>query len=516
MTCHIAPRLHTPSARASLRALTALAMGLVLAACGGSSTPEVPPDIDAPTPRAKALSLARVTAYQAIQIDLMTNRVAIAEPPTPLAAGRATFVRVFVTPEAGFAPRLISARLQLWDGATKVADLDSQAMIAGPSTDEDKASTLNFEVPGAHIRTGIRWRASLHEVSAAATATGSDANSFFPARGQAATIARAVTAQLKVVLVPMRYTADGSNRLPDTSPAAVEKIRALLAATYPAPEVVVTVRAPIDMTFPVTGASSNPGDDTPTGFSSALDLLVNQRMADNAAPDVYYYGLFQPAATFREYCTSRRGCVVGLAFRGGEVTLRGGVGNSFPDRADGENWEFVLAHELGHLHGRGHVPCGFGNATVDRAYPHAGGVIGGWGYDQRTGALYAPTAKTDVMGYCNDQWISDYTYRNILKRMSGVAGAALTVSEPTTYRMLRLRPRGLALGSKLVLRSRPEGSPQRITRTDKRGRALPDLTAQFVPYDHIEGGVLFVPEAALQGAQTLTVGKHALSLTPTR
>ena len=481
----------------------------MLAGCGGDSAPALPPDVDAPTPRAKGLSLSQVTIYQGIQIDLMANGLAIEDPPTPIAGGRASLVRVFVTPDVGFAPRRISARLQLWEGTTKIVDLDSGAMIAGASTDANKASTINFEVPGQHLRPGLRWRASLHEeAGAAVVATGSEARSFFPERGNVASKVLRVGDRLRLTIVPMRYTFDASNRMADTSPAALERIRVLLATLYPAPVVEVTLRAPIDIPREVRGNS--------TGWSDTLDALQSLRAADGAAPNVYYYGLFQPTATFRDYCVSRRGCVVGLASVPGsaESVGRGGIGVSFPDRADGDNWEFTLAHELGHMHGRGHAPCGLGSMVADRAYPHEGGKIGVWGYDQRDATLIAPTAKTDFMSYCDDSWISDYTYRNLLKRMSALAAAgnALTVSDPSRWHSLRVRPRGLALGRPYTLNELPGGEAVRVERADKNGKAMDSITARFLPYDHIEGGTLFVPAEALDNVGAMSVGRHTLHL----
>ena len=71
----------------------------------------------------------------------------------------------------------------------------------------------------------------------------------------------------------------------------------------------------------------------------------------------------------------------------------------------------VAAHELGHNFGRSHAPCG-GVASPDPNYPYAGGVTGQWGYDLVAGTLKPPT-NTDLMGYCGNTWISDYTYMGV-------------------------------------------------------------------------------------------------------
>ena len=50
---------------------------------------------------------------------------------------------------------------------------------------------------------------------------------------------------LEIVVVPIKYDADGSGRLPDTTPAAIEKLRGFFAAAYPTHTVSISVRASV-------------------------------------------------------------------------------------------------------------------------------------------------------------------------------------------------------------------------------------------------------------------------------
>jgi hypothetical protein len=80
----------------------------------------------------------------------------------------------------------------------------------------------------------------------------------------------------------------------------------------------------------------------------------------------------------------------------------------YDDPQDGSR---VLAHELGHTWGRFHSPCGNpGNLQLD--YPYPGGNIGVFGVDVANQVLKAPSLP-DIMGYCANPWISDYTYRAV-------------------------------------------------------------------------------------------------------
>jgi hypothetical protein len=96
------------------------------------------------------------------------------------------------------------------------------------------------------------------------------------------------------------------------------------------------------------------------------------------------------------------------------------VGSDADNRA-ALGWDYqpsggeVAAHEWGHNFGRGHAPCDVaqsGDWPTDSRY--AGGSIGRWGWDNVTNELKNPATYTDVMGYCNTQWISDYNYDRIL------------------------------------------------------------------------------------------------------
>ena len=71
-----------------------------------------------------------------------------------------------------------------------------------------------------------------------------------------------------------------------------------------------------------------------------------------------------------------------------------------------------MAHELGHTWGRLHSPCGNPTGSVDQHYPYPGGVIGVYGLELRNATLKDPSVP-DIMGYCGDPWVSDYTYKGI-------------------------------------------------------------------------------------------------------
>jgi hypothetical protein len=134
---------------------------------------------------------------------------------------------------------------------------------------------------------------------------------------------------------------------------------------------------------------------TGTGWSTVLSELNAKRTADGAT-DRYYYGVVKVSYTSG---------VAGLGFIGAPAAL---------------GWDYssgpsVLAHEVGHNFGRPHSPCG-GASNPDVNYPYPDGKIGvaGWDVFAASNNLKPSATYTDIMGYCNPQWVSDYVYTSVL------------------------------------------------------------------------------------------------------
>src|SRR5262249_56904155 len=71
--------------------------------------------------------------------------------------------------------------------------------------------------------------------------------------------------QLKVTVVPIQYSADGSNRVPDTGAAQLEAYRSRMFDLYPARKIDITVRKP--WAYPSQISASG------QGFSNVLQSL---------------------------------------------------------------------------------------------------------------------------------------------------------------------------------------------------------------------------------------------------
>jgi hypothetical protein len=95
-----------------------------------------------------------------------------------------------------------------------------------------------------------------------------------------------------------------------------------------------------------------------------------------------------------------------------------GVGAAFAGTDTRFAYDFICAHEMGHVFTCSHVAVP-GDTSSDPNYPNYGGSktsIGEVGIDPGTTppTLFGPSDTSDIMSYKSKQWISPYTYLKIL------------------------------------------------------------------------------------------------------
>lgn len=465
--------------------LVVLASGLSTGACGGGTTDTggepVGEDPWALTD-ASGVYITQISLYQGVKITLMEN----GQPgpgTVPVVAGRDALMRVWLATDDKYNGKPVVARLHV-DGVEK--PIDSIVPVTGAPVENDLNSTLNLQIPGASIPAGFSYRLEL--LQPAAQSSGENAAAHYPAEGLAATNAVAVGASLKIVLVPIQYGGDGSNRVPDTSEQMVNGYKNLFYGMYPAPQVEVTVHAPVPYNQ----------DVSPFGFGwdQLLGYISQLRQQEQAPFDVYYYGIFNPSNSLAQFCGG--GCVAGLsnlATGPGDSYARASIGLGFSDDGGSIAWETAV-HEVGHAHGRFHSPCGGAQGT-DPNYPYPGAKTGVWGYNLLTQQLYGPAAYTDVMGYCTPLWTSDYTYKALMDRIKAVNMASIFV--PPELRNLTYDRASVDGDGELhwlpavQMEMPPQGEP--VEMDVEAGGGTVTVTGHFYPYSHLPGGVFVWPQA---------------------
>jgi hypothetical protein len=422
---------------------------------------------------ASSVSLTRVDIYQAVRRPLMVNGQA-AQSDIPLIAGRPALVRLSYQRESGYDGAPITARFTL-EGREPLV-VTSSGGLTQDSADRTLGSTFNFELPGDVVGQQLSFSAELLQEGG----TGSAASRYPAPSGFASVAVAGRLNKLRVKIVPYAYGADGSNRVPDTGGTALDRIRKKLFALYPVSDVEVTVREPV----PWQNAISPNG----SGWSAVLQNTESLRSREvGANSDVYYYAMFNPAASFTSFC--RGGCVLGLANANGRgiASLRYASGIGFPGYVEG-----TMAHELGHSHGRLHAPCAPGNQIdgVDPGFPHQGARLGDWGYDLAAERLIDPNTYTDIMGYCQNQFVSDYTYKALFARGSRIN---LMSHAPTRYQLVWLDGAGAArLGSVITVNEALDGDLIEVPVQGADGSTT-TRRGYFSEFDHLPGGTLFVP-----------------------
>lgn len=363
----------------------------------------------------RALTITDVSLFQAVKVPLLAAGSVATGRSIPVIAGRSAVVRVYVRPEAGYQARGVEGELTVRRGDQGTI-LRDRRLISRASRDDDTSSVFQFEVPEEAVGPDTRLSVRLLAPGGAEVETGTPDGARFPSDGASLPVpAQDDGGGIDIVLVPMRWDADKSGRLPDTSPEQIERMRSALRAMYPVREVRITVHEPVAWSRGLLPSGS-------ADFGAMISSLRFLRTRDEVPSSHYYYGMVAPTEYFDEYCQ-------------GPCTLGQGYLSAFPDDPrgrvaaglgfDDDRAAETFVHEIGHNHGRAHAPCGAA-AGPDPEFPYRGGTIGGWGYDERRRGLVRPNAF-DFMGYCQPRWISDYNYTALWERIIAVNGSNASI-----------------------------------------------------------------------------------------
>jgi len=424
------------------------------------------------------LTVSQIAVYQTVKIPIMQNgnEVAVAARNTDVITARDALFRVFATVGAGWTARELSARVFI-QNAGSVEMFHGKAMIAATSQEANLATTFQVNVPKGKLTRDSKYAVEVVECGAAAA--GMPQSPRFPASDGLALGARD-TGPLKVRIVPLQVNA----MVPDTSEMGLKIYKDLLLATFPISEVQMTVGEPLTIT-------------NATDWTGNLDRMRQRRQSDAPAADVYYYGLLKAANSLREFCGG--GCTTGIGYvpngsGNNQAQARTGMGIGFADNASAE----TMAHEIAHNHSRNHAPCGNGLQGVDGNFPYDGGAIGVYGYDTRTQRLIAPD-RTDLMGYCNNKWLSDYTYDGLLNRVATVNGAATNVYVPEElireWNVLLLdQEHGARWGGSIDVPAAPLGEPEPAEILDVNGHVVAIETVYRTEISDIDAFSFEVPK----------------------
>jgi hypothetical protein len=432
---------------------------------------------------AQNIDLTELAIYQTVKIPIMSEgvEVNVEERSSDVVAGRQTLVRAFVSPGMGWTPRTLSARLFLQNGDSdaEIVYSNSTLMVQGASEEEQRDSTFEFSVEPEQVTPETAYAIELVECE---TGSGEVSNPRFPAEGGLNLGARE-TGGLRVHIIPLRV----NNILPDLTEEGLQPYIDGFLAAYPITSMDITIdEEPLDV--------ANDQD-----WNGMLNAVATIRYYSYAEPNVYYYGMLQPSENFEQYCA--RGCVagVGLVPQGqfGADQARASVGLAYGDDASVR----TMLHEIGHNHGRLHAPCAPGGQIdgVDPGFPYQNASVGVYGYDHRRDLLATPNRNSDIMGYCQDQWFSDYTYNGLLEEVVSLNQQRFSVAPPDervgSWHVLLVDPAfGARWGHPIPGPAVAYGVAEAADVLDASGNLIERTTVYRTEVSDIDGYSIYVPE----------------------
>lgn len=260
-------------------------------------------------------------------------------------------------------------------------------------------STLNFVLPAAVMRGPMRLRV---RVEVPRTDHHDDTTLDIDA---------SLLQTLRVRGIPVRYwgpdAAGNPVRLAAPTLADFQSTAARSLKLFPVSQTPdITLAGTFTWSEPLTGniTTKNGKAQCPTSWSNLLFWLAVAKVVDGNRADRLYYALLP------------NNIPVGNA---------GGCGSGGGVAAGFINGGQSMAHELGHVLGLSHAPCGLVSGDLgDRDYPAYEpydsetakmASIGEYGIDPTTSTVYSPNVTRDVMSYCAARWISPYHYKRLIQ-----------------------------------------------------------------------------------------------------
>jgi hypothetical protein len=346
--------------------------------------------------------------------DMVINKIEVTQAiqdlnnSVDLIANKRTYVRVHVSSPTSIAN--VSANLSARRGSTT---LYPTLLPGNPGSDITVRATPNrgqindsywFELPTSWTTAGnLTITARLDPANAKNDPNRS--NNF-----QSVTVNFQSTPAMRLRLFNVQYTIGSNTYLAATT--HLDMLESWLRRAYPINSLIVNRQTFI---YPNSGL---PNVDTLHGYLAIAKLL--RILFSSEIPNTYYYAMVDDGGGFM------RGKAAGIP---GKISAGPTGPGTFGWDFDGSFGDWYGGHEIAHSLNRYHAEyCGAGGGE---AYPYSTGRISPdltgnsaiYGFDITSRTIYPPSWK-DVMTYCANQWVSDFTYEGIRDRLVSLGSAA--------------------------------------------------------------------------------------------
>jgi hypothetical protein len=318
----------------------------------------------------------------------------------PLVEGRDAYLRVFVT--AGGANNIRpDVRVRIFRSGSSTPTL-TQTIPGGEGItptgvqEGNFSSSWNLLVSGADIQPNTRVLADVDPTNAISEPDETDNN--FPTTGTPQPLNVQSVPAASITFVPIKQAGNGLTGTVNNPTQLVERARRM----YPLQEIRTSTH---ELFTTSTTDVLEPFDDN-KAWNTILGELDALRVFEGSGDT--YFGMVKVS--------------YGPGINGiGYVGVPTAMGSD-----DAGQVQRMVAHELGHTWGRWHSPCGNpGGLDPNHPYPYDGGVIGAFGLEVAAGNVKLPS-QPDIMSYCPNEWISDYTYQNVLSFRSSSQSVVVT------------------------------------------------------------------------------------------
>ncbi len=360
-----------------------------------------------------------------LQLDAIevTQAIQNLSHSVPLIAGKRTVVRAYLSYYAAGGVTVggqLSIRRSPSDPPTTVASSNSATVDPAQNGNlaakrNDTARSLNFVLPASHTAEGplaIKLASVTNAAGGASIPFGCE---------RRPTVRFIWSPPLRVRIVGIRYQMGTPPVTYAPSNFDFQMLLSWLARVYPAGQIISSQTTVDTTTAPPFGCGN---------VNAQLAAIRTQDMAAGGDNRTHYYGLVSDSGFWMRGCSS--GVPSGAPDSTTVASGPTGPGTWGWDN-DGSYGDWYGGHELAHTYGRMH-PGYCGESQDDLAgYPYANGQLAGTdnsfvGFDVGDPALNLPmtalpgTTWRDVMTYCNNQWISAYTYRGLRTRLIAEGG----------------------------------------------------------------------------------------------